>query len=61
MEDVIKAAKPLIADANKEFFVILYLSIIGQEVYRTIYMLMGCGTKLPGVQIHQIMPCPRTS
>jgi hypothetical protein len=40
-DDVIKAAKSMIADANKEFFVILYLNIIRQKVYRTIYMLMN--------------------
>jgi DNA repair protein RadC len=36
MDDVIKAVKPMIADANKEFFVALYLNtkngIIKQEV-----------------------------
>ena len=36
MDDVIKAVKPMIADANKEFFVTLYLNtkngIIRQEV-----------------------------
>jgi DNA repair protein RadC len=36
MDDVIKAVKPMIADANKEFFIALYLNtkkrIIKQEV-----------------------------
>lgn len=39
MDEVIKAVKSMIADANKEFVVSLYLNIIRQEVYKTIYML----------------------
>jgi hypothetical protein len=34
MDDVIKAVKPMISDASKEFLVTLFLNIIRQEIYR---------------------------